>query len=71
MCHGADASGKTFMGTRLKIRDLASPEVQKQSDEELGAAITKGRNKMPAFGEKLTPDQIGALVKHIRSLAKK
>jgi len=71
MCHGADATGKTPMGARLNIRDLTSPEVQKQSDADLQNVITKGRNKMVAFGGKLTNDQITGLVKYIRTVAKK
>ena len=71
MCHGADATGKTAMGARLNIRDLTSPEVQKQSDSELTSVIANGRNKMLAYGGKLTAGQIADLVKHIRTLAKK
>jgi cytochrome c6 len=71
MCHGQDATGKTPMGARLGIKDLTSAEVQKQSDAELAGVITKGRNKMPAYGEKLSGDQIAGLVKYIRTLAKK
>lgn len=71
MCHGADATGKTPMGARLNIRDLTSPEVQKQSDDELTAVITKGRNKMPSFSGKVSSDETAGLVKYIRTLAKK
>lgn len=71
MCHGADATGKTPMGARLNIRDLTSPEVQKQSDSELNSVITKGRNKMPAFSGKITSEQATGLVAYIRTLAKK
>lgn len=71
MCHGADATGKTPMGARLNIRDLTSPEVQKQPDAELTSVISKGRNKMTPFGDKHSAEQINALVKYIRTLAKK
>ena len=71
MCHGQDATGNTPMGKNLKIRDLTSPEVQKQPDAELLAAITKGKNKMPEYGTKLTKDQIADLEKYVRSIAKK
>src|SRR6266567_7305825 len=66
-CHGPDGSGTTTMGKALKIRDLGSADVQKQSDEELIRITTKGKGKMPAFDGKLKPDQIGELVGHIRS----
>jgi mono/diheme cytochrome c family protein len=55
----------------LKAKDLRSDEVQKNSDPELTEVITKGRNKMPAFGQKLKPDQIQQLVAYIRHLGKK
>jgi cytochrome c6 len=70
ICHGADGSAKTSMGKNLKIRDFHSPEVQKQSDEDLKTLITKGKGKMPAFDGKLTGEQIDLLVGHIREIGK-
>ena len=71
MCHGADGKGETPMGKKLNIRDLGSPEVQKQTDAELTTTITKGKGKMTPFATKLTAEQIGQLVAHIRGLGKK
>lgn len=71
LCHGADGSGSTPTGKALKAKDLKSDEVQKQSDGELAAVITKDRGKMPAFGSKFSPDMINSLVAYIRQLAKK
>jgi cytochrome c6 len=71
MCHGEDGSGNTPSGKALKAKDLRSDEVQKNSDSGLTDIITKGRNKMPAFGQKLKPDQIQQLVAYIRHLGKK
>ena len=70
MCHGQDATGNTPMGKNFKIRDLTSADVQKQTDAELTTIITKGKNKMPEFGTKLTKDQIADLGKYIRGLKK-
>ncbi len=70
-CHSADGSGNNSMGKTLKIRDLRSAEVQKQSDAELTAIISKGKNKMPAYEEKLKPEEIAGLVGYIRSIAAK
>jgi mono/diheme cytochrome c family protein len=42
--------------------------VQKQSDAELTDTITKGKDKMPPFGEKLKPEEIKELVAYIRTL---
>ncbi len=71
MCHGADGKGETPMGKKLNIRDLSSPEVQKQTDAELTTIITKGKGKMPPFAGKLTAEQIGQVLAQIRELGKK
>ncbi len=70
ICHGADGMGKTAIGKNLKIKDLHSAEVQKQSDSELKGIITNGRNKMPAFKGKLTGAQLDDVVAFIRGLEK-
>ena len=70
LCHGADGKGETGMGKSLKLRDLASVDVQKQSDADLNALITKGKGKMPAYDGKLSADQINELVKYVRGLKK-
>ncbi len=68
-CHGANGAGDTTIGKHLKLRDLRSPEVQKLSDEDLAQIISKGQpGKMPAFESKLTNEQIGKVMKFIRSL---
>ena len=71
MCHGADGQGKTPMGTKFNIKNLASPEVQKESVAELTQTITKGRNKMPAYEGKLTKDEIAQLAAYVKGLGKK
>ncbi len=71
MCHGADGAGKTPMGAKLNIPDLLSPEVQKKPDTALIEIIAKGKNKMPEFASKLTPDQITQLKDYIREIGKK
>jgi mono/diheme cytochrome c family protein len=71
MCHGPDGAGATPTGKSLKVRDLRSPEVQKQSDAELNDIIGKGKNKMPAFAKSLKPDEISSLVATIRDFGKK
>jgi mono/diheme cytochrome c family protein len=70
-CHGADGSGNTAVGKSLKIRDLASADVQKQTDAELTALITNGKGAMPSYKDKLSGDQIKDLVGFVRQLAKK
>lgn len=67
-CHGADGSGQTSMGKALKIRDLRSDDVQKQTDLELMKVISGGKGKMPAYGKQMSTDDIKALIAHIRTL---
>ena len=71
MCHAEDGSGNSPAGKALKAKDLRSAETQAKSDSELADVITKGRNKMPAFGQKLKPDQIQQLAAYLHQLAKK
>ncbi len=70
-CHGPDGKGQTAMGKNLKLRDLSSEEVQKQSDGELKTIVENGKGKMPAFKGKLNDEQIEALMQYIRSLKAK
>jgi len=68
MCHGADGGGMTPMGKSMKLRDLRSAEVQKQSDAELTKVTADGKGKMPAYKGKLTDAEISAVVAHMRAL---
>lgn len=70
-CHGPDGKGDTVVGKKLGARDFASPDVQKQSDDELAAIIADGKNKMPAYKKTLKPEQVKELVVLVRSLGKK
>jgi cytochrome c6 len=70
ICHGATGAGDTAMGKNLKIRDLSSADVQKQSDADLANIIKNGKGKMPKYEGTLTDQQINDLVKYIRTLKK-
>lgn len=70
-CHGADGKGQSPMGKKMNLRDLGSPEVQKQTDQQLYDWTAVGKGKMPAYKDKLTNDEIKALVVHMRTFAKK
>jgi cytochrome c6 len=69
-CHAADGSGSSSTGKALKAQDLRSANVQKQTDADLAAVISKGKGKMPAFGAKLKPDEIKQMIAYVRELAK-
>jgi len=68
-CHGADGTGSAI-GKKMGAHDFTGPDVQKMSDAELTDTITKGKNKMPAYGDKLKPEEIKSLVAYIRTLKK-
>ena len=70
-CHGADGAGQTAIGKKMNLRDLGSPEVQKQTDKELYDWTADGRGKMPGYKDKLSAADINALVAHMRKFAKK
>ena len=54
----------------MKLKDLASDDVQKMSDADLAMIVEKGKKPMPAYEGKLTKDQITEVVKYIRSMKK-
>ncbi|HEU5335451.1 MAG TPA: cytochrome c [Terriglobales bacterium] len=71
MCHGANGEGKPA----AKIPSLVSEKTQQMSDAELTDFIANGgpsKKASHAFEKKgVTPDQVKALVAHIREMAKK
>ncbi|MGA3091850.1 MAG: cytochrome c [Terriglobales bacterium] len=69
-CHGKHGNADSLIGRNLKLRPLHSADVQSQSDEQLFAVISKGKDKMPAFDRRLPKDQIHDLVTYIRTLSK-
>ncbi|HEX6160307.1 MAG TPA: cytochrome c [Thermoanaerobaculia bacterium] len=67
MCHGADGRGQTGMGKSMGLRDLGSAAVQKQTDPQLAKITADGKGKMPAYKNKLSAEEIEAVVKHLRT----
>jgi cytochrome c6 len=70
LCHGPDGSGSE-VGKSMNVPDFRSQALQKLSDAELAQGISDGKGGMPSFKSSLSPDQIQALVKNIRTLAPK
>lgn len=64
-CHGPDAAGKPA----AKIPSLISDEAKKMSDDDLAKAVTE-KPKHAGVAKSLTPDQVKAVVSHVRSLQK-
>jgi len=72
-CHGEDGKAQTPKGKQLKAQNFTDEEWQQQkSDKELIKIVTEGGMDMPAFGKKLTQEQIESLVKNdVRGFGKK
>jgi len=70
-CHGLDGTGNTAAGKKMKVRDLQSAEVQKQTDAQLESIIAKGKGKMTGYEKSLGADKVKQLVTYTRELAKK
>jgi cytochrome c6 len=68
MCHGPDGTGNTPAGRAIKAASFKSPVLVKAPDADLITAVKNGKGKMPAYGGKLTDDQIKAAVAYIRTL---
>lgn len=70
-CHGKDGRAKGFKAKLAGVRNLTDTKWHESvTDERIFNSITNGRNRMPAFGKKLTDAQIEALVAFVRSLRK-
>ncbi len=70
-CHGVDGRGETALGKELDASNLTDAEWHKKvSDKRIMQSVTKGRAAMPAFGKKLSTDDIMALCAYVRSLKK-
>lgn len=67
-CHGEDGTGgtKTVDGKKLKVPTLRAGHALGHFDEDFIKQINKGGDGMPAFKDKLTPEQINELVHLIR-----
>ena len=70
-CHGRDGRAKTFKAKLNHARNLSDPEWQERvSDERIFNSIMNGKGKMPAYGKKLSEQEIDALVTYVRGLKK-
>jgi mono/diheme cytochrome c family protein len=75
-CHGPDGHADTKIGKMLNAKDLTDPKVQASfTDAQAADAIKNGikeggKMKMKAFGDKLSADEITALVAYVRTLKK-
>ena len=75
-CHGKNGSADTKMGKQLNAKDLTDPKVQaaftdaKATESIKNGVKEGGKTTMKAFGDKLSADEIKALVAYVRTLKK-
>jgi len=72
-CHGADGKGHTDQGKKMKLADLSSASWQKaNTDAKIKEVIENGAKngdaQMDGYKDKLSAEQIDALVSYVRSL---
>jgi mono/diheme cytochrome c family protein len=67
-CHGKDGRAKTFAGKLKHARNFTDAGWQESvTDEQLINSVKNGKAGMPAFGKKLTDEQITGLVSYVRN----
>jgi cytochrome c6 len=64
-CHGTDGA-KTIPA--LGVKQLNTSEVKAMGVAGVTVVVTRGRGKMPAFGGKLSAEEISATAKYVLSL---
>lgn len=67
MCHGATGE-PSGAGKAMGAKAFSDADVVKMSDADLASITSNGKNKMPAYKDTLSADQINDLVKYVRGL---
>ena len=77
-CHGPDGAGHTKAGRMAQVKNMTDPKYQATFTDEQAAKQIKegfkdstGKERMKAFGDTLSDDEIKALVGYVRSLQAK
>jgi mono/diheme cytochrome c family protein len=66
VCHGKDGVPKDFAKASAAFNDEAWKKTA--SPEQIEEVVAKGRKKMPAFQNKLTPEEIKAVSAYLLTL---
>src|SRR5215472_2591427 len=71
-CHGADGRGQTVLGGMLKAPNFTAAQfwTDEKNNKRLTSSITNGKKEMPAFGRKLSRQEINSLVVLVRHFHK-
>ena len=68
-CHGPTGEGGLVKvdNKQIKVPSLKADHAIKHTDDEITKMITAGHESMPAFKDKMTAQEIGHMVKFVRS----
>jgi mono/diheme cytochrome c family protein len=75
-CHGADGKGNTKMGKQSGVKDYTDAKVQEEMKDENAikaikeGIVEKGKKKMDPYKDKLTEEEIKALIGYMRAFKK-
>ena len=75
-CHGPDGKGQTRMGKQAGAKDYTDPKVQAEMDDAKAFKSIKegqkvnGKEAMKPFGDKLSDEEIKALIAYLRAFKK-
>ena len=75
-CHGVDGKGQTKMGKQAGAKDYTDPKVQAELKDDKAIKTIKegfsvdGKKKMDPYADKLSDDEVKALVAYIRAFKK-
>jgi mono/diheme cytochrome c family protein len=69
VCHARDGSGRTVKGRKDKVKDVRQT-IKKMSEGQMIEVVQKGKGAyMDSWSDKLSKEQIKAVVEYYRSLA--
>lgn len=68
-CHGPTGEGGLVKveNKQIKVASLKAEHAIKHTDDQLAKVITGGEEEMPAFKDKLRPEEIREMVRFIRA----
>lgn len=68
-CHGPNGEGGVVKvdDKKIKVPSLKAEHAIKHTDEQLTKMITNGEEEMPAFKDKLKPEEITEMVRFVRA----
>jgi cytochrome c6 len=77
-CHGKDGKGQTRMGRKVDVKDYTDAKVQADLTDDKavksikeGIKDDKGKERMKAYGDQYSDDEIKSLVAYVRAFKPK